>query len=59
MAVCVTKQEQLKETSDDDMKALTENNEHEEILEAQNTVAQNNGLNESKKQPKVSCMSLL
>ena len=59
MAVCVAKQEELEETSDDDTTARTKNNEHKEILEAQNTAAQSNGLNESKKQPKVSCMLLL
>ena len=57
MAVCVAKQEELEETSDDDKTALTEN-EHKEILEAQNTTAQSSGLNDSKKQPKVSCMLL-
>ena len=59
MAVCVAKQEELEGTSEDDTTAQTENNERKEILEAQNTVAQSNGLNKSKKQPKVSCMLLL
>ena len=55
MAVCVVKQEELEETSDDDTTALTED-QHKEVLEAQNTAAQSN---ESKKQPQVSYMLLL
>ena len=55
MAVCVAKQEELEETSDDDTTALTED-QHKEVLEAQNTAAQSN---ESKKQPQVSYMLLL
>ena len=55
MAVCVAKQEELEETSDDDTTALTED-QQKEVLEAQNTAAQSN---ESKKQPQVSYMLLL
>ena len=55
MAVCVAKQEELEETSDDDTTALTED-QHKEVLEAQNTAVQSN---ESKKQPQVSYMLLL
>ena len=55
MGFCVTKQESLEETSDDDTTALTENNEHKEISEEQNTAAISNGSNKSKKQSKVSC----
>ena len=55
MAVCIVKQEELEETSDDDTTALTED-QHKEVLEAQNTAAQSN---ESKKQPQVSYMLLL
>ena len=55
MAVCIAKQEELEETSDDDTTALTED-QHKEVLEAPNTAAQSN---ESKKQPQVSYMLLL
>ena len=58
MAVCVAKQEELKETPDD-ATVLTENNEDKEISEAQNTVVLSDGLNVPKKQPKVSCMFML
>ena len=52
MAVCAAKQEELEETSDD-VTELTENNEHKEISEAQNTAALSDGVNVPTKQPKV------